>query len=120
MTQAPAPSPSPQIVARDLVKTYRMGDSVIGALQGIAMPSINAMMSKSLGPERQGELQGGMASLMGLASIIGPLALTQTLAYFSAPNANPYFPGAAFVLSAMFALTSLSLLLARLRRANAS
>jgi len=35
MTQVPAPSPSPQIVARDLVKTYRMGDSVIGALQGI-------------------------------------------------------------------------------------
>ena len=28
-------SPAPQIVARDLVKTYRMGDSVIGALQGI-------------------------------------------------------------------------------------
>jgi putative ABC transport system ATP-binding protein len=35
VTQAPAPSPSPQIVARDLVKTYRMGDSIIGALQGI-------------------------------------------------------------------------------------
>ena len=35
MTQAPAPSPPPQIVARDLVKTYRMGDSIIGALQGI-------------------------------------------------------------------------------------
>ena len=30
-----APSPVPQIVARDLVKTYRMGDSLIGALQGI-------------------------------------------------------------------------------------
>jgi putative ABC transport system ATP-binding protein len=35
MTQAPASSPPPQIVARDLTKTYRMGDSVIGALQGI-------------------------------------------------------------------------------------
>jgi putative ABC transport system ATP-binding protein len=32
---APAPSPAAQIVARDLVKTYRMGDSIIGALQGI-------------------------------------------------------------------------------------
>jgi putative ABC transport system ATP-binding protein len=31
---APAP---PQIAARDLVKTYRMGDSVIGALQGISV-----------------------------------------------------------------------------------
>ena len=35
MTEVPAASPAPQIVARDLVKTYRMGDSVIGALQGI-------------------------------------------------------------------------------------
>jgi len=33
--EAPAPSAAAQIVARDLVKTYRMGDSVIGALQGI-------------------------------------------------------------------------------------
>jgi putative ABC transport system ATP-binding protein len=32
---AAPPSPAPQIVAHDLVKTYRMGDSVIGALQGI-------------------------------------------------------------------------------------
>ena len=28
---------APQIVARDLVKTYRMGDSLIGALQGISV-----------------------------------------------------------------------------------
>ena len=35
MTQAPASSAPPQIVARDLTKTYRMGDSVIGALQGM-------------------------------------------------------------------------------------
>ena len=32
---ATVPNTTPQIVARDLVKTYRMGDSVIGALQGI-------------------------------------------------------------------------------------
>ena len=35
MTDAVASSAPPQIVARDLTKTYRMGDSVIGALQGI-------------------------------------------------------------------------------------
>ena len=33
---APA-SPAPQIVARDLVKTYKLGGSVIGALQGISV-----------------------------------------------------------------------------------
>jgi len=35
LTEVPVSSPSPQIVARDLVKTYRMGDSLIGALGGI-------------------------------------------------------------------------------------
>ena len=36
--QRPAASGGlPQIVARDLVKTYAMGDSVIGALQGISV-----------------------------------------------------------------------------------
>jgi putative ABC transport system ATP-binding protein len=30
-------SPAPQIVARDLVKTYRMGETLIGALQGISL-----------------------------------------------------------------------------------
>jgi DHA1 family tetracycline resistance protein-like MFS transporter len=87
-----------------------------GGLQGIAMPSINAMMSKSLGPSRQGELSGGMASIMGLAAIVGPIAMTQALSHFTAPDASPYFPGAAFVLAATFALTSLTLLLGRLRR----
>jgi DHA1 family tetracycline resistance protein-like MFS transporter len=89
------------------------------------MPSLNSMMSKQLGPERQGELQGGMASVMGLSSILGPWALTETLARFASlgPNATaarpagaPYFPGAAFVLAALLALISLSILWSQLRR----
>jgi DHA1 family tetracycline resistance protein-like MFS transporter len=90
-----------------------------GGLQGMAMPSINALMSKQLAPERQGELQGGMASLIGLSSIIGPLALTQTLAYFSSPRAPIYFPGAAFVLAAVLGSIGFVLLLAQLPRVAA-
>jgi DHA1 family tetracycline resistance protein-like MFS transporter len=87
----------------------------LGGLQGLAMPSINAIMSKQLGPERQGELQGGMASVMGLSSIFGPFTLTQTLARFSAPDAAFRFPGAAFMLAAVLASICLWLLLAQLR-----
>jgi DHA1 family tetracycline resistance protein-like MFS transporter len=90
----------------------------IGGLQGLGMPSINAIMSKQLGPERQGELQGGMASVMGLAAIVGPITLTQTLAHFSAPDARPYFPGAAFLLASLLAAISLLLLMVELRRAR--
>jgi DHA1 family tetracycline resistance protein-like MFS transporter len=85
----------------------------IGGLQGITMPSINAMMSKAIGAERQGELQGGMASVMGLSSIVGPLMLSQVLAYFSAQDAPVHFPGAAFLLAAVLAFSCLSMLLSK-------
>lgn len=88
---------------------------VIGGLQGLAMPSINAMMSKQLGPERQGELQGAMASLLGLGSIVGPLAMTQTLAHFTGPSAPHQFPGAVFLLAAALAALTLVFLLIQVR-----
>jgi MFS transporter, DHA1 family, tetracycline resistance protein len=88
----------------------------LGGMQGVAMPSLNALMSRALGPERQGELSGAMASIMGLSSIVGPYVLTQTMAYYSAPNAPVYFPGAAFVLAAGCALMCLVLFELQLRR----
>lgn len=88
----------------------------VGGLQGMANPSMNALMSRELGPERQGELQGGMASVMGLSAIIGPFMLTQTLAQFSGPNARVYFPGAAFLLASALAATCFALLSWQLSR----
>jgi len=79
------------------------------------MPSMNALLSQRMGPERQGELQGAMASVMGLSSIVGPFSLTQTFAYFAAPDATVRFPGAAFLLAAGFACVCLGLLLLQLR-----
>jgi DHA1 family tetracycline resistance protein-like MFS transporter len=90
----------------------------LGGLQGIAMPAMNSLMSKQLGPERQGELQGGIASMMGLSAIVGPLVLTDTLARYSGPHAEVQFPGAAFVLAAGLAGLCLLLLLAQLRRGH--
>jgi DHA1 family tetracycline resistance protein-like MFS transporter len=91
---------------------------LLSGIQGIANPSINALMSRELGPERQGELQGGMASVMGLSSIVGPLALTQTLAFFTSESAvarRMFFPGAAFALAASCSAVCFVILLARLR-----
>ncbi|MDB4987390.1 MAG: hypothetical protein JWN04_2568 [Myxococcaceae bacterium] len=87
----------------------------LGGMQGVAMPSLNSLMSRELGPERQGELAGGMASIMGLSSVVGPYVLSQTMAHYSAPDAPFYFPGAAFVLAAGCAFTCLILLRLQLR-----
>jgi DHA1 family tetracycline resistance protein-like MFS transporter len=82
-----------------------------GALQGLAYPSMNAVMSKQVPANEQGELQGGVASMMSLTTIIGPLLMTQTLGRFSGEGAPIFFPGAAFILAAALALACLAIVL---------
>ena len=82
-----------------------------GVLQGLAYPSMNALMSKQVPPDQQGELQGGVASMMSLTTIIGPVLMAQTLGRFSGEGASLYFPGAAFALAAALGLISLLIVL---------
>ena len=67
----------------------------LSALQGLVWPSINALLSRMTDASHQGALQGGMASIGSVASIIGPLALTQALAF----GAERGQPGGAFLLA---------------------
>ena len=90
-----------------------------GAIQAIAYPSLNALMSRRVPADSQGELQGGVASLSSVANIMGPLLMTQTLAYFTSTAAPVYFPGAAFVLAALINLGAVLLLLTRRHTENA-
>lgn len=71
------------------------------ALVSMAMPALNAIMSKEVGPGEQGELQGALTSLGSLTSVFAPLLLGNLFAYFSGPRAPVYFPGAAFVAAAL-------------------
>src|SRR5262249_10898744 len=82
-----------------------------GLLQGLAYPSMNAIMSKQVPANEQGELQGGVASMMSVTTILGPLIMTQRLGRFSAPDPPIYFPGAAFVLASLLAILSLMIVL---------
>jgi DHA1 family tetracycline resistance protein-like MFS transporter len=83
---------------------------LLGAIQGIATPAINALMSHEVEPEAQGELQGAVASVQGIASIIGPLFMTQIFAAFTGPQAPFLFPGAPFAVAALlFGLSTLLL-----------
>ncbi len=84
-----------------------------GALQAITYPALNALMSQRVPANAQGELQGGVASLSSIANIVGPLVMTQALAYFTSTRAPVHFPGAAFVLAALINACGLVLLLSR-------
>jgi len=68
-----------------------------GSLTGLVAPSINAILSSRVDAANQGALQGGLASLASLAAIVGPLVMTQALAF----GAERGHPGGAFLLASM-------------------
>ena len=88
---------------------------MFGALQMLAYPSLNAMLSRRVDASNQGALQGGMASIASVAAILGPLSLTQTLAY----GAEHGFPGAAFALAAVLTMIAAIVVLVFLLRRGA-
>ncbi len=75
-------------------------------LGGIAGPSIQGIMSNQVPDNEQGELQGGLASVISLTSIIGPLLMTSLFARFTIVSTSYYFPGAAFIMAAVLCLFS--------------
>ena len=85
------------------------------ALQAPVQPSLMAMMSRRATPETQGEVQGISAMAMGLGQLAAPILLTGTMAYFTAKGAPVHFPGAAFIVAAIFGLLA-TLMLRRLPR----
>ncbi len=76
-------------------------------IQGMAMPSINAMMSRRLPPDRQGELQGFNGSLAALSILFAQIVYNNVLAHFTSAATPVHFPGAPFLISAVLALGSL-------------
>lgn len=80
------------------------------ALQAPVQPSLMAMMSRRATPETQGEVQGISAMAMGLGQLAAPVLLTGTMAHFTAKTAPVHFPGAAFIVAAIFGLLAVAML----------
>jgi DHA1 family tetracycline resistance protein-like MFS transporter len=93
------------------------GWMAVWVLMGLVTPSLNAIMSKEVGPSEQGELQGALASLGGLTSVAAPPILSNLFGYFTSEAAPLYFPGAAFFAAAIFTLLA-ALLLATAHRSR--
>ena len=83
------------------------GVIVLGAAQGFVAPSVQSLMSGRIPADAQGELQGALASVSSLVSILSPPFMTQTFAWFSAGSAPLYFPGAPFIAAALFSVLAL-------------
>jgi DHA1 family tetracycline resistance protein-like MFS transporter len=90
---------------------------VLASLSGFVGPALNGLLSRMVGPDRQGALQGGLGSLGSVAAIVSPLMMTQTLA----AGVEHGFPGAAFVLAGLLVLLGLGIVAAKvLDRASAA
>ncbi|MGX5713883.1 MFS transporter [Sphingopyxis terrae subsp. ummariensis] len=85
--------------------------------QAPVQPSLSAILSRRADAGAQGEVQGISAMAMGLGQIVAPLLLTGTMAWFTGANAPVHFPGAAFLVAALFGLFAIAML-RRLPRAT--
>ena len=82
----------------------------LASLGVLAQPAIQAILSKSVGNDRQGAIQGVASSLNAIAMVITPITMTWILAVFSDKTANYYFPGMPFLFSALMVLLCLFIL----------
>ena len=75
---------------------------VVHAPEGLVHPMLIALMSKAVPDDAQGELQGGISSVMNIAMLIGTVFFSQLFGYFMQPTAPFVSPGIAFFTAAAF------------------
>lgn len=81
---------------------------VFGAFGGIGMPAAQGLMSKAVPPNEQGMLQGGLASVTSITSILGPFLATNLFGFFISEKTPVKIPGAAFFAGALLLLIALA------------
>lgn len=80
--------------------------TVVYCLGGIAQPALQGIISNHVPANEQGELQGGLTSLMSATSIVGPPVMTTLFAKFTAKDAPIHLPGMPFLVGAVLMLVS--------------
>lgn len=86
----------------------------IAALAGVVLPALQGLMSRAVGDDQQGELQGALTSISALAMIISPMLMTASFAAFTGEGAPIYLPGAPFLLSMVISIVAVALFMRHL------
>jgi len=77
------------------------------ALWGLAGASAQALTTRLVAPEQQGQLQGATMSVVSVSQLLGPFLFTLTFAYFIGAQAPFKLPGAPFYLASVLLLLAL-------------
>jgi MFS transporter, DHA1 family, tetracycline resistance protein len=81
---------------------------ILHSPEGFVHPMLTALMSKEVPGDAQGELQGGISSIMSLSMLFGTVFFSQIFGYFLRPGAWVTSPDVIYyIASALFAVTLL-------------
>ena len=92
----------------------------VGSIGGVMSPAVQGLISRSVGADEQGSVQGSLSSLVSIAGIIGPPIATGLFAYFISEKPPWKIPGAAFFCSALLVLLALTLAVRSFRKNGAA
>jgi DHA1 family tetracycline resistance protein-like MFS transporter len=79
---------------------------IVGSVALYGPPS-QSLMTRHVGPSEQGELQGAIGAVRGIAMIIGPFLFGPLFALFSGPWLHLNFQGAPWYLASLFMAVAL-------------
>lgn len=89
---------------------------VVASLGGITGPAVQGLISRNVGADEQGGMQGTLASLSSISGILGPPVAAGLFSYFVRPSAPAALPGAAFFFSGVLMVVALLLALRSFQR----
>ncbi|MBV8362667.1 MAG: TCR/Tet family MFS transporter [Deltaproteobacteria bacterium] len=81
----------------------------VTGLWGLSGPPMQSLMTQRVKASEQGQLQGALSSLRGIAFMIGPMLFTDMFAAFIGPEHDLHIPGAPYLLAALM-LTAATLI----------
>jgi DHA1 family tetracycline resistance protein-like MFS transporter len=84
---------------------------VLAALTDLVPPTLMAISADAVDADRQGLVQGVIASLSSLAAVLAPLVYTPLFGVFVSGAAGVYLPGAPFLFSGLLVLALIPLAL---------
>jgi DHA1 family tetracycline resistance protein-like MFS transporter len=90
----------------------------VGVLWGLAGPANQSIMTQRVEATEQGLLQGALASLTGIAGMIGPGLFTFVFAMFIGREAHLHQPGAPFLTAALLVAVSVAVAIFATRGAD--
>ena len=81
--------------------------SVLYVCGGIGGPALQSLISNMTPANEQGQIQGGIASVISLTAIFGPLMMSNLFSYFTKESTAIYYPGAPFIMGGLLTFSAL-------------